>query len=239
MRSRLLLGMLELVANVGPHQATVEGVVSAAGVSRGTFYKYFADPEALMRAVEVEVASGLLKCTDPLIQTIQFPISRIACSIWMIMHLCCTHPVLGMFVVKLGWPSAFSCSTFGSMREDIELAYGRGELVGTTPDLALSTIWAIAVGGIHLMLQETHDPALPKMVIAAALRSIGASTSRSQHEADALPPPIQCTLPEIFAHQRFSVVNRNAQLRLRNAPHPGSSSKLRYTPWSEDIISPD
>ena len=48
MRSRLLASAMKLIAEKGPAATSIDDVISAAEVSRGTFYKYFPSPDALV-----------------------------------------------------------------------------------------------------------------------------------------------------------------------------------------------
>src|SRR4030095_10645030 len=65
MRSRLLSSALQLVAAQGPSSTSIDDVIAAAEVSRGTFYKYFPSPEALVQELAFEVAKDLVYMADP------------------------------------------------------------------------------------------------------------------------------------------------------------------------------
>jgi AcrR family transcriptional regulator len=58
-RDRILLAALDVFGEKGFAAATVQDLVSAASISRETFYKYFAGKEACLRALHEEVLSWL------------------------------------------------------------------------------------------------------------------------------------------------------------------------------------
>ena len=58
-RERILVGMAEIVAKRGYHGATIEHIVTRAGVSRATFYEYFDNREDCLLAVFDEAAVEL------------------------------------------------------------------------------------------------------------------------------------------------------------------------------------
>ncbi|QUN32293.1 helix-turn-helix transcriptional regulator (plasmid) [Cupriavidus sp. KK10] len=61
MRWRLLNSALKLVASKGHAAMSVDDVIREAGVSRGTFYKYFASPDVLIRELATEIASQIVR----------------------------------------------------------------------------------------------------------------------------------------------------------------------------------
>src|SRR6185369_14516799 len=84
MRSRLLSSALQLIAEQGPAATSIDDVIAAAEVSRGTFYKYFPSPEALVQELALEVAKDLVYLADPVVQEREDPAERVACGIRLV-----------------------------------------------------------------------------------------------------------------------------------------------------------
>lgn len=58
---------MRLVAEKGPAATSIDDVISAAEVSRGTFYKYFDSPEALFDQLALEVANEIIRMAEPVV----------------------------------------------------------------------------------------------------------------------------------------------------------------------------
>src|ERR1700751_753822 len=92
MRSRLLSSALQLVAAQGPAAMSIDDVIAAAEVSRGTFYKYFPSPEALVQEVAYKLATHLVCLADPVVRQRDAPAERVACGIRLVARLALHHP---------------------------------------------------------------------------------------------------------------------------------------------------
>ena len=53
-RNEILVAARDVFARKGYHQATIDDIVKAAGVARGTYYLYFEDKRAVFVLVELE-----------------------------------------------------------------------------------------------------------------------------------------------------------------------------------------
>ena len=102
MRARLLESALLVFASQGVDATVVDEVISAAGVSRGSFYNYFRTNEELFSAVAAEVSNELLRIVDPVLQSLDDPAARVAGGIRLVMQLARIHPPLAAFVVRGG-----------------------------------------------------------------------------------------------------------------------------------------
>ena len=78
MRARLLASAMRLVAEKGPAATSIDDVISAAEVSRGTFYKYFPSPDALVRELAIEIANELIGMAEPVVRSYDDPAERVS-----------------------------------------------------------------------------------------------------------------------------------------------------------------
>jgi AcrR family transcriptional regulator len=174
MRSRLLGSALRLVAEQGPAATSIDDVIAAADVSRGTFYKYFPSPQALVQELAFEVAKDLVFLADPIVRERDDPAERVACGIRLVARLALHHPAAAGFLVQLGWPDTQRPNAlFDFVRRDVADGMKRGRFRAMPMPLALNMVAGAVIGAIHCMLKGPCEPDFAEMSAAAALRALG------------------------------------------------------------------
>jgi len=174
MRSRLLGSALQLVAARGPAATSIDDIIAAAEVSRGTFYKYFPSPEALVRELAIEVARELVYLADPVVRERDDPAERVACGIRLVARLALHHPSAAGFLVQLGWPDTHGNDVLlDFVRRDLAEGMKRGRFRTMPMPLALNMISGAVIGAIHCMLKARCEPDFAEMTAAATLRALG------------------------------------------------------------------
>jgi AcrR family transcriptional regulator len=109
MRARLLDSALALVAKRGVAAASIDDIISAARVSRGTFYKYFDAPDTLLRELALELTNDILRAVHPWSSS-DDPAARIAHGMRVIASLAYNHPAVGALpAVKVATSTATTC----------------------------------------------------------------------------------------------------------------------------------
>lgn len=174
MRSRLIEGAMTLVAKHGPEATSIDQVITEAQVSRGTFYKYFDAPASLVGAVAKEVAHELLLLIDPVVQLSPDPIVRMATGMRLLLRLCSQHPVLGGFLIRLGWPNMPPVQVMLEfVPRDLEMGMQQGKFLRVDRRVALNLTIGTALGGIHAILSGTTPPDYPEQAATAILMGLG------------------------------------------------------------------
>lgn len=174
MRSRLLSSALQLVAAQGPASTSIDDVIAAAEVSRGTFYKYFPSPQALVQEVAFEVAKDLVYLADPIVRERDDPAERVACGIRMVSRLALHHPAAAGFLAQLGWPDTDGQNVLlDFVRRDLKEGMKRGRFRQMPMPLALNMVSGAVIGAIHCMLKPSCEPDFAEMTAAATLRALG------------------------------------------------------------------
>lgn len=181
MRARLLSAALTLAAEQGLAGVTIDAVISKAEVARGTFYKYFDTPNALIQEVGTVVSDALIRGMHPSMEALGDPAERIATGIRLVVRLADRHPQIGNFIVRSGWPVVdFSHAFFELVGEDIALAMSAGRFASMPQMLALNIVAGITIGA----MDATGTPGLPadfpEQAAAAALRALGLSAEESR-----------------------------------------------------------
>jgi AcrR family transcriptional regulator len=174
MRSRLLGSALQLIAAKGPAATSIDDIIEAAEVSRGTFYKYFPSPDALVRELAFGVAKDLVYLADPLVRKHPDPAERVACGIRLVARLALYHPAAAGFLVQMGWPDTQGENVLlDFVRRDLAQGMKQGRFRQLPMSLALNMVFGGAMGAIHCMLKGSCEPDFAEMTAAAVLRALG------------------------------------------------------------------
>ena len=184
MRSRLLASALELVARHGPAATSIDDVISAAQVSRGTFYKYFESPDSLVRELATEVVNELIRMAEPVVLGYTDPAERVATGLRVVTRLALTHPVVAGFIVRLGWPDVQGHQLLlDFVRRDIAEGLRQRRFAPMPIALALNIVSSTVLGAIHSMLQPGCERDFAEQAAASALRALGVPAKEAQRIA--------------------------------------------------------
>jgi len=184
MRARLLAGAMALVADKGPGALSIDDVISAAEVSRGTFYKYFDSPEALVRELAVDIANELICLAEPLVQGHVDPAERVSCGMRVVSRLARVHPLAASFLVRLGWPDARGPQLLLDFVErDLAQGLRQGRFVPMPMALALNIVAGSVLGAANSMLAPGCESDFAEQSAAAALRALGLDGAEARRVA--------------------------------------------------------
>jgi AcrR family transcriptional regulator len=151
-RERLLAGMVAAANKSGYVGATVSEVIAQAGVSRPTFYDYFADRDDCFVACAEDVRSGLLGEVHSSMQT-RAPEDALAGAIEALIAFAIAEPSRARFLmdeVLAGTAAALDVRDKGiaEIAQLIDRVSGRAPAERPIPDLPV----AVAIGAIQRML---------------------------------------------------------------------------------------
>jgi TetR/AcrR family transcriptional regulator, ethionamide resistance regulator len=173
MRSRLLRSALRLVAEKGPGSTSIEDVILAAQVSRGTFYKYFPSPDALVRELATEIANELIRIVEPMVRSHDDPAELVARGIRLGSRVAIHYPAFAGFLLRLGWPGEQGPNMLEFVRRDIEEGFRRGRFLRMPMALALNIVAGAVLGAIHGMMGSECKEDFSGQAAAVALRALG------------------------------------------------------------------
>lgn len=193
MRARLQESALQLIAEEGIATFSIDRLIVHAEVSRGTFYKYYDAPHALIRELALLISNELISNAEILVVQIEDPAVRIAFGLRALMHTCRANPVLGYFLVHLGWHDITQQHLmFDYVKRDLIQAKKLKRFSEVTTELALSLIGASAIAGIQFMMKspKKHGNS-PEETAAAILRALGMGAQESEQIANLSMPKIR------------------------------------------------
>jgi AcrR family transcriptional regulator len=173
MRSRLLRSALHLATEKEPASTSIDDIISAAQVSRGTFYKYFPSPDALYRELAMEIANELIRIVEPMVRSHDDSAEQVARGIRLGARLAIHYPAFAGFLLRLGWPGEQGPNMLEFVRQDIELGFRRGRFNRMPMALALNIVAGAVLGAIHGMMETDYKEDFSEQAAAVALRALG------------------------------------------------------------------
>lgn len=182
MRLRLLRSAIGLVAAKGTLGMSIDDVISAARVSRGTFYKYFSAPDALVRELAAEIANELSRILEPVLHLQDDPAEWVARGIRLVSRLAIHYPSLAGCLVRLGWPEEYGIAMLKFVTTDIEEGFRRKRFKRMPMVLALNIVTGATLGATQRMLESNGREDFSKQAAAVALRALGVDSA----DADAI-----------------------------------------------------
>ena len=191
MRRRLFGSALQLVAKQGPAATSIDQVIQAAEVSRGTFYKYFDTPDALFDELSLELANEMIRMAEPEVVRIEDPAQRVATGLRLVIQMATSNKEVAGFLVRLGWPEVSSRPVLVEfVQRDLEEGMRKGRFLDMPVRLALNIVSMTVIGTVHLMLAPRPPKDLAAQAVASALRALGVSQKEAARLAAAeLPAP--------------------------------------------------
>jgi AcrR family transcriptional regulator len=192
MRDRLLDAALLCAAAKGPAQVTVDDVIQTADVARGTFYKYFDTPDALIRELGQAVSDALIAAMHPMVLALNDPAAGIAAGVRVSVGLVAPYPLIGAFLVRAGWPSGIGTERLfvAQVSRNLGLGIASGRFRQMYPEVATSLVAGTTLGAMQAVLAGRRDPDFPAQVAASVLRGLGLPDAEAQRLATLplLPP---------------------------------------------------
>jgi AcrR family transcriptional regulator len=179
-RAELIAAACGLYAARPLDQVTVDDVVGAADVAKGTFYVHFASLSDLQRIVADELAHEFDELLQPRRLALDDPIERIAagCGAFVIQAL--RNPAWGSLVAHsaAAMPSVAGVAR-KRLKEDIDRAARDGQLNGVTPDLAFDFANGIVLHAMQTASEKRLSPEQAPDVVAGILRAIGVAPAKT------------------------------------------------------------
>ncbi len=174
MRQRLIECALLVYAEKGVEVAVIDDVISMAGVSRGTFYRYFPSGEELLEAIHTELADEIMAAIRPRYDPIADPAARIACGLRLFITMTTRYSVSSRFIRSAG-QSTFTPA--GLIHRYLPDHLAEGISAGRFADAPLPVLLDLVNGGMfatNTRWIETKDiPDHAHHAVAAIMRGLG------------------------------------------------------------------
>jgi len=184
-RSRTRAQILEAAAKLFAEQAvaavTVDSVVAAAGVAKGTFYYHFQNMEDLAAAVSAKLAESFDHLLAPELREMRDPIERLSFAFKKYLDKATADPIWTRLIVQGSQaPGDFVPEVRAHIKTDIIQAIADRRVSIEDADLAADLVIGIWIQIARSTLDRRPAADLPDEALAALLRALGVQTKRKQ-----------------------------------------------------------
>lgn len=199
-RARLLQSAVRVVAERGTTDVPIDELLALAGVSRGTFYKYFPDAPSLLAAAAQAVSDELIVHLRALPEAHEDPARRMAVGFCAALALLQSCPPLAALITRIGWPhveTAPSHALFTLAGRDVAAGLESGRFAALDRAFAIDLVPALMIAAAHRLGAGPTPPDFAAQVAAAALRGLGLGAEEAARLSRAevvLPPPAEGSL---------------------------------------------
>ncbi len=182
MQLHLLLSGLELASAHSIHALEVEDVVRQAGVSRGTFYKYFPSIPGLYGALSRQLMLEVAAMMDDLVPHGVDAATRLASTIRISLRLFVDVPMLGRFFRQIQWPSqGDDHDIFHVIVRDVQAGIREGVFTNMPVSIGASIAIGSLMGGVHTLLVEGDQAGFEDSVAHQVLIGLGVDAASASH----------------------------------------------------------
>ena len=174
-RAQIVEAGLVLLAERPPEALTVDAIVEAAGVAKGTFYYHFQSIEELVGVVGAKLADSFDELLAPSRLDEADPVERMAFAFTKFLEKAINDPLWARLVVR----SAEAPAALGRIREnlkaDLAEAIAQGRVAIQDVELAADIVIGVWLQVTRGSLERRAAPDLTRQALAAVLRALGAS----------------------------------------------------------------
>ena len=181
MRRTLVEAALLVFAEKGVDASVIDDVITAAGVSRGTFYNYFRTNGELLIAANEELGNELVRHIEERVASLSTPAARLATGIRLYFDVARRFPLLAHFLARVG-PQAAGPSNLLYTYLPVHLAEGikRGEFVGMAMLAALDIIVGSGILVVTRISAGEADDKYLHACLLGLMRSLGYPSERAE-----------------------------------------------------------
>jgi AcrR family transcriptional regulator len=181
MRRSLVEAALLVFAEKGVDASVIDDVITAADVSRGTFYNYFRTNAELLIAANEDLGNELVFQIEQAVGSLPSPAVRLATGIRLYFDMARRFPLLANFLAQVG-PRAASPGNLLYTYLPVHLAEGmrRGEFVAMPMSAALDILVGSGILAVaRISAGEANDEYLDAC-LQGLIRSLGFSPERAK-----------------------------------------------------------
>ena len=187
-RAQIVEASLILLAERPPEALTVDAIVEAAGVAKGTFYYHFQSVEELVAAVGAKLADSFDELLAPSRLDEPDPIVRMSLAFTKFLEKALGDPIWARLVIR----SVEAPAALGRIREnlkaDLAEAIAQGRLTILDVELAADIVIGIWLQVTRGSLERRTSPGLTRQALDAVLGALGVTQSPSRNRSSSRSP---------------------------------------------------
>ncbi|PSJ56208.1 TetR/AcrR family transcriptional regulator [Pseudaminobacter soli (ex Li et al. 2025)] len=174
-RAQILEAGTMLLAERPPEALTVDAIVEAAGVAKGTFYYHFQGIEELAAAVGERLGESFDDLLTAARLELPDPIARLSFAFTQFLDRAISDPVWARLVVQSSHaPTEFARSIRAHLKADLTEAIDQGRLTVRDVEMAADIVLGIWLQVVRSSLERRPAPDLAGQALRAVLRALGA-----------------------------------------------------------------
>ena len=174
-RAQILEATEILLAERPPEALTIDAIVDAAGVAKGTFYYHFQSIEELTAAVGAKLGESFDDLLAPARLAIPDPITRLSFGLTKFLEKAIDEPLWARLVIQSAQaPTGVRESIRCNLKADLAEAKAQGRLMVQDIELAADIVIGVWLEVARGTLQRGAAPNLAGQMVDAVLRALGA-----------------------------------------------------------------
>jgi AcrR family transcriptional regulator len=179
-RAQIVEAGATLLAERPPEALTVDAVVDAAGVAKGTFYYHFQSIDELAAAVGAKLGASFDELLTPARLKLRNPVERLSFAFTQFLERAVSDADWARLVVQSSQsPTEFGLSVRANLKADLAEAIAQRRMRVRDVELAADIVIGIWLQVTRGMLERGSRPELTRQALEAVLRALGASQSRT------------------------------------------------------------
>jgi AcrR family transcriptional regulator len=179
-RQQLIAAGLRVLAEKG-EALTVSDVTAEADVANGTFYNYFADREALLDTLAMQLLRALADATAN--EGIADPARRFALASGRVLHRAAVDPTWGRVVLRLMNSRAVHDNIDDYLRQDLAAGFASGRFDTGADDATVDQVMGLLAMTIRRIADGTARPDAVERALERALRGVGLGIDEAREVA--------------------------------------------------------
>lgn len=179
-RQALISAAMRMIAERGPHGASIEQFTAAAGVSRGTFYNYFPTIDDLLMALMDDVVLKLDKTIEATMVDTSDPAERMAHSCMAFIRQGIDDPLWGWVFLKL---DSTSVTYVVKARERFQIEFEHGVQSGRFRASSVVAAYAMCAGSVRMAVRSVlngADRACAGEIVQLILTGLGVDAAEAR-----------------------------------------------------------
>ena len=179
-RAKLLEAAYQVFATKELDAVTIDDIISAAGVARGTFYNYFQTREDVLKAVAASLAEAMNQTVWSQSTAITDPAERMAFAIRQFLHQAQRDDTWGWLIVRIGLIAAPLTETIHQgVRSDLEAGIQQQRFQVDSVQAAIDLVMGSGFMAIRSILEGQTPPDHPEQVAKLILKTMGIADSEA------------------------------------------------------------
>jgi AcrR family transcriptional regulator len=174
-RARILDAAMRIFAEKGPDAPVINDFITAAGMSRGTFYNHFNSVDELLLATSKQLEDDLILSIEGEINAIESPSERVTLGMTLWLEKSRNDPVWCAFVNRVAHHSTMVESQLGS---DLRDGIACGEFNCTDINAGYDLVVGSLRQAMSRFLSENPSPDYQKQIICSVLQGLGVTPKR-------------------------------------------------------------